>query len=335
MVEASYTHRESSFSPLISVVVCTYNRAKLLAGVLKTLCEQGLGASDYEVIVVDNNSNDDTPMTVERFCSQYANIQYYFEPHQGLSQARNLGWQEANGEYVAYIDDDCLASRRWLEVAKDIITARTPLAFGGPYFAYSNSPKPRWFKDSYGSHVQGTTARWLSENEYLDGGNFFVRRELLESLGGFDINFGMSGGRIGYGEETALLRKIRTTRQGELIYYDPRLYVHHLVAARKMNLRWIMRQRFITGRDCHRVFEGDECRAVGRSGLVKRLSMILVSLTIDLMRGVLKRDRDQYPYIQNYLYEHSFIYVLKLGMLYEQYRQSLQRQILRQERKAI
>jgi len=335
MVETNDTPRESSYSPLISIVVCTYNRAKLLAGVLKTLCEQRFDASDYEVIVVDNNSIDDTLMTVESFCSQYANIQYYFEPHQGLSQARNRGWQEANGEYVAYIDDDCLASERWLEVAKDIIETHSPHVFGGPYFAYSNSPKPRWFKDSYGSHVQGTAARWLTRNEYLDGGNFFVRRELLERFGGFDANFGMSGRKIGYGEETALQRKIRTTRKEELIYYDPRLYVHHLVAARKMNLCWIMRQRFITGRDCHRVFEGEKCRAVGRIGLVKRLSMILVSLTLDLTRGVLKRDRDQYPYIQNYLYEHSFIYVLKLGMLYEQYKQSLQGQIARRERTAI
>jgi len=119
MVETNDTPRESSYSPLISIVVCTYNRAKLLAGVLKTLCEQRFDASDYEVIVVDNNSIDDTLVTVESFCSQYANIQYYFEPHQGLSQARNRGWQEANGEYVALLNNDTVVEHDWLSSLVD------------------------------------------------------------------------------------------------------------------------------------------------------------------------------------------------------------------------
>ena len=335
MVELLADSSKSSATPLVSVVVCTYNRARLLNRVLKTLCQQSLEPSDYEVIVVDNNSIDDTLMTVERFCSQYANIQYYFEPHQGLSHARNRGWREAKGEYVAYIDDDCLASKHWLVVARDIIEQISPIAFGGPSYAFHTVSKPKWFKDSYGSHVQGDKARWLRQNEYLDGHNVFFQAKIFRSLGGFDPSLGMSGEDIGYGEETDLIERIRTGNPYPSIYYDPRLYVYHLVRATKMRMNWIVRQRFAMGRDCQRLFEGEECLAVGRIELVKRLSMILVSLIPDLMRGVLKRDREQYPYIQNYLYEHSFIYVLKLGMLYEQYKQSLQQKNVGQERTAI
>ncbi|MGD8380729.1 MAG: glycosyltransferase, partial [Syntrophobacterales bacterium] len=93
----------------ISVIVCTYNRAELLGGTLRTLCHQTLDTSEYEVIVVDNNSTDNTREVVDEFCRRSSNVRYCFEPQQGLSHARNQGLQEAKGKYVAYIDDDARA----------------------------------------------------------------------------------------------------------------------------------------------------------------------------------------------------------------------------------
>ncbi|MHA1938302.1 MAG: glycosyltransferase [Candidatus Thorarchaeota archaeon] len=313
-----------SFHPIISVVVCTYNRVNLLADALHTLCNQTLDTSDYEVIVVDNNSTDDTREVVDEFCYRFTNVRYCFEPQQGLSHARNRGWREAKGQYIAYTDDDCMMPEQWLEVAEEIIEQVSPDVFGGPYYAFHTTPKPRWFKDSYGSHELDKKARTLQENEYLDGANIFLRRSLLESLSGFDTSLGMSGTRVGYGEETALLQLIRTMEPAQLVYFDPRLYVYHLVPPQKMSMYWIIRQRFAAGRYSFRTFQGGNPLPLGRLQLIVGVVFALFALVGDSARGVFHRDRAQYPYPQNFFYEESFRHLQRLGMLYEQYRQMAQ-----------
>lgn len=313
-----------SFHPLISVVVCTYNRASLLSDALRTACKQALDMSEYEVLVVDNNSTDDTLEVVDAFHRCFSNVRYCSESKQGLSHARNRGWREAKGDYVAYSDDDCKLPEQWLEVAKEIIEEVSPDVFGGPYYSFRTTPKPRWFKDTYGSHELDKKARTLQENEYLDGANIFLRRSLLESLGGFDTSLGMSATRMGYGEETALLQLIRTMEPAQLVYFDPRLYVYHLVPPQKMSMHWIIRQRFAAGRYSFRTFQRDNPLPLGRLRLLVDFVFALFALVGDSARGVLHRDRAQYPYPQNFFYEESFRHLQRLGMLYEQYRQLAQ-----------
>ena len=66
----------------ISVIVCTYNRANLLINVLQSLCEQSIETLDYEVVVVDNNSSDNTREVVDEFCRRFSHVRYCFEPKQ-------------------------------------------------------------------------------------------------------------------------------------------------------------------------------------------------------------------------------------------------------------
>lgn len=101
----------------ISVVVCTFNRADILPLALQSLCEQTPHHDQTEIIVVDNNSPDNTRQVVDEFIEKYPNIRYCFEPIQGLSHARNRGWREARGEYVGYLDDDAKAPPEWLHSA--------------------------------------------------------------------------------------------------------------------------------------------------------------------------------------------------------------------------
>ena len=307
---------------IFSVVICTYNRVQLLTKALSSICSQTLDKAHYEIIVVDNNSNDGTREAVDEFCQRFTNVRYCFEPQQGLSYARNRGWQEARGTYVGYTDDDCKVPEQWLEVAKEIIEEVSPDVFGGPYYAFHTTSKPRWFKNSYGSHELGKEARVLRENEYLDGANIFFRRFLLACLGGFDTTLGMSGTTIAYGEETALLKQMRAAKPGQLIYFDPRLYVYHLVPPQKMSMAWIVRQRFATGRYSCRTLQGDGTLPPGRLRLLVGVVFALFALIGDSARGVFCRDRVQYPYPQNYFYEESFRHLQRLGMLYEQFRQT-------------
>ncbi len=150
-----------SFHPLISVVVCTYNRVNLLADALHTLCHQTLDRSEYEVMVVDNNSSDNTREMVDEFCRRFSHVRYCFEPKQGLSYARNRGWREARGEYVAYVDDDARAGENWLKTALVLIanTKPAPLCLGGPILPFYSTTKPIWFK--------GEMRTWGDSPRYL------------------------------------------------------------------------------------------------------------------------------------------------------------------------
>jgi glucosyl-dolichyl phosphate glucuronosyltransferase len=309
---------ELSF-PLISVVICTYNRVDTFVGALKTICNQTLDASFYEVIVVDNNSSDNTAHVAKDFCEQFSTVRYCLESKQGLSHARNRGWREAKGEYVAYIDDDCKVPEHWLIVAKDIIERFSPGVFGGPAYAFYNRPKPRWFKDSYGSHEPFKEARILKNEECIKifGMNMCFCRALLETIGGFDIRLGMCGEKIAYCEETALILHISNTMTDELIYYDPRLYVYHLVREKKMTVRWFVRTWFARGQYSN--YCSDLPQSNRRLQLVKRTVHQLRIIAVHLARATFRRNRMRYPYSQNYLYECTYRHLFKLGKLYGQY----------------
>lgn len=312
-------HEYSELS--ISVLICTYNRAELLTTAMQTLCEQTLDTSYYEVIVIDNNSADNTRSVAEDFCRCYPNIRYCFEIQQGLSHARNRGWRESKGIYVAYIDDECKVPSQWLEVAYQIIEKLSPAVFGGPYYGYHNSSTPRWWKKSYESFEQSETARALSDGEYLRGANIFIQRSLLAMIAGFNVELGMSGEKLAYGEESHLQRRIRTTMPDEIIYYDPELYIYHLIRPEKMTWRYILNSRFVGGRHIYTVFcdNTSKIHRLLQLQLLVQTIITLFKIFADIFLGLLQRDRKRYPYLQNYLYEKTFAHVQKLGFIYERY----------------
>lgn len=309
---------------MISVVICTYNRANLLADVLQTLCRQTLDHAEYEVIIVDNNSTDDTATVSQSFATSYPNVRFCCEARQGLSLARNRGWQEAKGDYVGYIDDDCKAPEHWLATAKMIIQTVAPTVFGGPYFAFYATHKPPWFKDSYGSNVPSNKAHVCVDSQ-LTGGNLFIRRDLLAATGGFNATFGMIGPKSGYGEESELFQRIRHYQADAIFYYDPALYVRHLVRPAKMNLSWQLRNRFVHGRYNYRVYAAASPYLVHRQ-LRQRFQQELPRSLICHLRslfGFSPSARARYPYYQQYLCEKVGDDLQRLGWLVEYWQERI------------
>ena len=308
-------------SLLISVVICTYNRSDLLTDALQTVCQQTLDHAEYEVIVVDNNSTDKTRDVTQSFVARYSNVRYCLEPQQALSHARNRGWQEAKGEIVAYIDDDVKLPPEWLMVAKEVIKNVSPDVLSGPSFAFYNSPKPYWFKDSYGSHEPYDKAGISEQPDELYGHNLLFRRELLAQSGGFDPTLGMVGDQIAYGEETALLRHIQTTMPETLMYYEPKLYLYHLVRPEKMTWGWLIKERFIKGRYVYRVFRANRENKAKLFAIIREALIVSLRLLLGIILFSHFRRRDKQPYWQQYLYESSLNHVKRLGMIYEQFQQ--------------
>ena len=313
----------------LSVVICTYNRARLLRRALESLRQQTLPPSAFEVVVVDNNSSDDTAEVSAEWARKLPNLKYALETRQGLSHARNCGWRIAAGDYVGYMDDDCRAPLGWLEAANRIAASVHPDAFGGPIHGYFEAKPPKWVKPEYVSHHPLNEPQFLDEGRsgLLHGGNLFVRRDLIALAGEFDSELGMSGDTVGYGEETALLQCIARDLDGT-IYYDPALRLDHLIRPDKMTLRYSVRATFAAGRSNFRMISEADASAGptrGALSIAAEGARTTKHLAVDIARGVLRRDREQYPYLRNYLHERTLRRLRRLGGLYEELRRHLRR----------
>ena len=104
-------------NPAISVVICTYNRARFLPDALGSLSNQSIPTNDYEVIVVNNASTDDTAAVCQNFINQHplSPILYLEEKQQGASFARNTGAAVARAPLLCFMDDDAVADPDYLE----------------------------------------------------------------------------------------------------------------------------------------------------------------------------------------------------------------------------
>jgi glycosyltransferase involved in cell wall biosynthesis len=285
---------------LLSVVVCTFNRADLLPGCLESLAEQTADKSSYEVIVVNNNSTDTTEEIAESFTKREPNFRMVMEFSQGLSHARNRGWRDARGRYVAYIDDDARAERDWLINAMRVITDHAPDIFGGPIYPFYLTQKPRWFNDAYEIRQTSDTPRNLGEKEYISGSNLIITRSLLEMLGGFRVDLGMQGNTLAYGEETELMIRARKVAEKCEIYYDPAVRVRHLVPEHKMHVGYFIKSKWTVGRKSPDIFQGQR-----RGGWRAILSLLrtIVKIIYAMLLGWFVRDRSIHPYWQNYVVE--------------------------------
>lgn len=299
----------------LSVVICTYRRPEYLRLALDSLASQTAPRTDWEVLVVDNAGEE-----AVRTLADATGAEYVHEPRVGLSSARNSGWRCARGRYVAYVDDDCRMPPVWVDRALEIARAGEMAAFGGPYVPFYLTPPPRWFKDEYGSHSLSAVARDLAPGEYLDGGNLFVQRAVLEQLDGFSTELGMRGEELAYGEETALQDRIRKVYPRARIYYDPALQVEHLVAPHKMTVRWIACQRFEGGRSMARVQAMTGRAGQPRFAIVRQVARCGLILAADFVQSIAWRDRRRFPFRENQWYEQTFDQLVELGRLYELFR---------------
>lgn len=101
-------------NPIISVVIPTYNRAHLLSQLLESLYEQTISKEQYEIILINDGSKDNTEEVAFQFQNKASNFRYLQQQNQGPAAARNLGVSFARGEYIAFTDDDCIVHNDWL-----------------------------------------------------------------------------------------------------------------------------------------------------------------------------------------------------------------------------
>jgi GT2 family glycosyltransferase len=171
--------------PRVSVVVCTYNGGRTLGQCLRSL--QALDYPDYEVIVVDDGSTDDTRAILSRFPSARA-VQ---QANRGLSCARNVGLRAATGSIVAYTDSDCFADPDWLTHLVYQLQRSGAAAVGGPNLAPEDGRLAACVAASPGQPTHVLENDQIAE--HVPGCNMAFRREALEMVGGFDPQYRKAG----------------------------------------------------------------------------------------------------------------------------------------------
>jgi glycosyltransferase involved in cell wall biosynthesis len=309
-------------TPFVSVVLCTYNRVEILKGALRTLCHQPGSGHHHELIIVDNNSSDKTKECSLGYSEKFDHVRYVFEQQQGLSHARNRGLEEARGEYIAFIDDDCEVPEDYIVRLIDVLRKVKPAVLGGPAYPFYKSPKPGWYRDKYAQYQLDENARALDKKEYAYGFNMVFRCACLEAVGGFDPELGMTGDDIGYGEDIVPQRLIREKMPAEVFYYDPQVRVFHLVRPEKMTLRWVMQAQYHQGKSRDRIFGGMDNDAPATITVWRKSMMSILGIVKDAIVGLLARDKTIYPCYQNYLYEHTSAYFVTLGKLHQNFQAS-------------
>jgi glucosyl-dolichyl phosphate glucuronosyltransferase len=305
----------------IDIVVCSYNEGRYLQGLLDSLCRQTADPHSFRVLFVDNGSSDNTREVLELYRDRL-DLEYIFEPRLGLNIARNVGFQNARTDYVAYTDGDAVLSPNWVETILKVIDQSSPDLFGGPYLPYYVRTKPAWFKDQYNSLNKGSEMRLLNGNDFLSGINMIWKRQILERLGGFNSAVGLAGRGRSRGAETNLMVIARSQIPDFTVLYCPDLVVYHLTRPQTFSMLYWLKRNFLQGFRYHAVWE------VGSSQqflpALKRYLFFLRELTKKTI-SLNKRDKNLFPAWQNYIYEQVFPEVQRNGKLFSEMIQALKR----------
>ena len=209
----------------VSVVLCTWNRAGLLEGALEGLVAQR-DAPSHEILVVDNASPDSTRQVVERLAAVHPQLQYIFEPQPGLAHARNAAVRRANGELVAFTDDDVRVAPDWMARIADAFERWPDVScVGGPVVPRCFEPLPPWLtRDQWaplGVQDYGAEAFRVDSRRpiCLIGANLAFRRSALEAIGDFKVSLQRVGEGAGSTEDHDL--HLRLWAAGLHGMYDP------------------------------------------------------------------------------------------------------------------
>lgn len=253
----------------VTVILSTFNRAKLLGPAIERLLNHAASSTPFELLVVDNNSTDETLKVVQQHMTAAGDrLRYVFEGQQGLSHARNAGIRAARADIVAFTDDDVRVTDDWVGVIKATFDRYPDVdCLGGRTLPVWPSPPPQWL----------TRQHWvgpLALQDYGDapfiveaqralclaGANFAFRKRVFERIGLFSPDFPRS-------QDTELM--IRFWLSGARALYVPEMLAYAAVQPERLSKAYHRRWHFNVGRSNARM--AFEERTTSSGGLCARL----------------------------------------------------------------
>lgn len=238
---------------MISVILCTYNRDKYIYNVLKSVAENDYSHDQYEIVLVNNNSTDGTENECRRFQADYPDIRfrYFLETNQGLSYARNCGIRNAQGDLLAYVDDDATVNPEYLRTYSDFFTHHPEaVAAGGPILPVYETEEPEWMTHYTrqlitGKLFLGNNQREFPRGAFPGGGNACYRKSVFDTVGLFNVELGRKGNSLIGAEEKDLFDKMTT--HGMHFYYLPNAILYHIIPPHKLTQDYFDRLTYSIG----------------------------------------------------------------------------------------
>ncbi len=231
----------------ISIVICTYNRAEYLPDALLSLYNQTVSKDCFEVIIVNNNSSDNTIPICNEFIASHTDAAFYLlnEQEQGASFARNTGADIAKAPLLCFMDDDAVAYPDYLQNIINFFENYSQAGgLGGRIIPRYIPNKPKWmshFVSSLVGHFHySESVAIFSANKYPLESNMIIRKVDFNAVGKFNTALpGVKGTlRIG-GEGKDFFLKLKA--MGRIIYYDPSIVVEHIVETKKLTPEYLYR----------------------------------------------------------------------------------------------
>ena len=239
---------------MISVILCTYNRDSYIYNVLHSIAVGTLPPTEYEIVLINNNSTDHTEEECRRFVAEHPDIKfrYYVEPQQGLSYARNCGIRNAEGDLLVYVDDDALVNPEYLQTYADFFEHNhEAAAAGGPILPqYDGCEEPSWMSHYTRQLLTGKLYLGESEREFPGdafpgGGNAAYRKSVFDEVGLFNVELGRKGNSLIGAEEKDLFDKM--TSRGMKFFYLPTAILYHLIPPKKLTQDYFDRLTYSIG----------------------------------------------------------------------------------------
>jgi glycosyltransferase involved in cell wall biosynthesis len=239
----------------ITAILCTFDRSESLIKALDSLAVMTLpAATEWEVLIVDNNSRDQTRAVVEAFCHRHpGRFRYLYEPRQGKSYALNTGIQAARGDIVAFVDDDVIVTPTWLSNLTTPLQSTEWSGTGGRILPQPGFSLPPWlaFDGPYGmGHIPCAQFDLGDKPQVLDrppfGTNMAFRKTMFDKYGGFRTDLGRGAGNLMSNEDTEFGRRL--IQAGERLRYVPTALVYHEVPRNRITKDYFLKWWFEYGR---------------------------------------------------------------------------------------
>jgi glucosyl-dolichyl phosphate glucuronosyltransferase len=229
----------------VTAILCTYNRCQSLTKALQSAALSKMPDSvDWEVLVVDNNSKDQTRAVAEEFCRRYpGHFRYAFEPRQGKSHALNSGIRLTDADILAFMDDDVEVDSDWLRNLTSTLADKRWSGAGGRILIDAAFTLPAWL-ESNGRYALaplaifdlGPEAGELKEAPF--GTNMAFRKEVFSKHGDFRTDLGPQPGSEIRNEDTEF--GSRLLARGERFFYEPSALVYHSVPRERIRKSYFL-----------------------------------------------------------------------------------------------
>jgi glycosyltransferase involved in cell wall biosynthesis len=233
----------------VTVAVVTYNRSRFLRETLAGLVRQNYPADLWELLVIDNNSKDDTRDVVASFMASTPSPRHILEMKQGLDHGRNRAIDEAQGEIIVLADDDILMEPTWLEQMVAPFSsdrAHSIGVVGGEVVPVFPDGIPSWLEGSHRPLGFRMDSGPLPPDQAPMGANFAFPKWVFARFGKFDTQLDRRGGKLFGGGDSEMIRRVRSV--GLDAWFVPGAKVLHQIPASRLTVGYATRHAFDSAR---------------------------------------------------------------------------------------